>query len=137
MKSVERLTSKETYALTVFIVDDSPLIVGRLTGLINDLDNVAVIGDAGNIPLAIKLIEAQRPDAVILDIHLEHDAPYATGIDLLTTLRKMYPAMIIMMVTNLSEPQYQHKCTELGADYFFDKSTDFDEVLETIKSIAK
>jgi len=129
-------SDRKTDALKVFIVDDSPIIVERLTSQLSDLKKVIVSGHANNIPSALNLIETHKPDAVLLDIHLESDAPEATGIDLLATLRKKYPVMLIMMVTNLPEPQYRDKCTDLGADFFFDKSADMDELIATVQSIA-
>ncbi|MES2621506.1 MAG: response regulator transcription factor [Bacteroidota bacterium] len=123
-------------ALNVFIVDDSPIIVERLTSQLSDLKKVIVSGHANTISSALNLIETHKPDAVLLDIHLENDAPAATGIDLLAMLRKKYPVMLIMMVTNMPEPQYRDKCAELGADFFFDKTSDMDELMETVQSIA-
>jgi DNA-binding NarL/FixJ family response regulator len=36
------------------------------------------------------------------------------------------------MLTNYPYPQYRKKCIEAGADYFFDKSTEFDRIIDTI-----
>jgi hypothetical protein len=41
------------------------------------------------------------------------------------------------MLTNYPYPQYRKKCMELGADYFFKKSTEFENVMETLKQLIQ
>jgi DNA-binding NarL/FixJ family response regulator len=100
------------------------------------MEHVSVIGNAETIMSALDLIEQEVPDVVILDIQLKADAP-ANGIHLLVILRERYPAMKVIMLTNMTAPQYRTTCMELGADYFFDKSNDFDKINEAITQIAK
>ena len=33
--------------------------------------------------------------------------------------------------------QYKNKCFELGADYFFSKASEFDEVFKLVEKLAK
>lgn len=101
----------------------------------NDLDNVTFLGNAFNISSALYLIDQHTPDVVILDIHLKDDMPGRNGIDLLITLRKKYRDMKIMMLTNLTAPQYRKICIACGADYFFDKSNDFDRMQDALRDI--
>jgi DNA-binding NarL/FixJ family response regulator len=119
----------------IFIVDDATMVVNRLKLMLSELKYVSVEGHASNISGALVAIKEKQPDAVLLDIHLKDDAPDASGIDLLITLRKEYPSLIIMMLTNHANHHYMNKCMELGADYFFDKSNDFDRISETVKKI--
>lgn len=127
--------SSEQIQNKIFIVDDSPVVVARLSQLINEIDEVVVVGYACSISAALLSIQQVKPDAVILDIHLKEDAPDANGIDLLIMLRKSYPDLLIIMLTNVNVPQYIERCMESGADYFFDKSNDFDKIPETLKGI--
>lgn len=119
----------------IFIVDDAMMVVNRLQLMLSELKYVSIEGHASNISGALVAIKEKQPDAVLLDIHLKDDAPDASGIDLLITLRKAYPSLIIMMLTNHANPHYIKKCMDLGADYFFDKSNDFDKITETVKKI--
>lgn len=122
--------------LKVITVDDSPLIAERVKLLLSDLECVEFLGNAGNIVSAIELVKRKNPDVAVLDIHLGN-IPSANGINLLKTLRKDYPNMIIIMLTNLSDPQYRTTCLNLGANYFFDKTNDFEKVPETLKLIQQ
>jgi DNA-binding NarL/FixJ family response regulator len=59
--------------LRVAVVDDHELfrrgVVAELGG-----DDIAVVGEAGDLESAVALIEAERPDVVLLDVHLGADS---------------------------------------------------------------
>ncbi len=122
-------------SLKVITVDDSPVIAARLKLMISEISQVYYVGNACKISQAREWAEEHQPDFTILYIHLVDDLPHATGINLLAELRGKYPRMIIIMFTNLSEPQYRHACLSLGADYFMDKSSDFEKIPEVIEKL--
>lgn len=122
--------------LKVVTVDDSPLIAERLEILLSDLKDIQFVGNARNIASALRLIDDQKPNVVMLDIHLEDDLPLGNGMSLIPPLRKSYPDMSIIMLTNLTGEYYRAKCLAMGADYFFDKSNDFNKIPETLKQIS-
>ena len=41
----------------------------------------------------------------------------------------------VIMFTNYPYPQYRRKCMDLGADFFLDKSTDFEKLTEVLKQL--
>jgi DNA-binding NarL/FixJ family response regulator len=126
---------KFSSVLKIITVDDSSIVTERLQSLFSELDYVAFMGNARSIGDALHLIEYHRPDVVILDIHLEGEVPGANGITLLTRIKRIYPNMYIVMLTNMAIPQYRSVCMALGADYFLDKSHDFELIPETLKKI--
>lgn len=119
--------------MKVFIADDSPILRERLHFMLSELPGIKVIGQAGNIPEAIQSIQALHPDAVILDICM----PGGSGIDVLKNIKKSDNAPVMIMLTNYSDPQYRKKCMALGAEYFFDKSTEFKEAGKVCEQLAK
>lgn len=121
--------------LKVVTVENSLLVAERVQSMLNDLANVRFMGNARSVPEALRLISRKNPDVVILDIHLGEDHPNANGIHLLATLRRKYQRMKLIMLTNLTDPQYRSTCISLGADYFFDKSNDFDKVPEALRNM--
>lgn len=121
--------------LKILTVDDSPVIARRLAGLLTDIENVQVLGNADRIMTALDMIDREVPDVAILDIHLKEDAP-ANGIHLLIILREKYPSMKIIMLTNMTAPQYRSTCMSIGADYFLDKSNDFEKINDVLLTIC-
>ena len=65
--------------MRVFIVDDSSVIVERLTLLLEDIPGVELVGHAADVPQAIQGLLETTPDALVLDLHL----PGGTGLDVL------------------------------------------------------
>jgi DNA-binding NarL/FixJ family response regulator len=130
------MTERKSLTLRIVTVDDSPLIAQRLRTLLNDVREVEFLGNAETIQSALEFIEEKKPHVVFLDINLAHDKP-RNGIDLLNALRKTYPVMKIIMLTNLSDSRYRDMCRSFGADHFFDKSEDFDRIPEMLADIRR
>jgi len=121
--------------MKVVIVDDSPLIVSRIRQQLSSMPAIEIAGIATNISSAIQVVECSQPDVVILDIYLKDDAPSSSGITLLAMLRQSYEHLHIIMLTNLSDEPYHNKCLELGANFFLDKSSDFERIPELLLQI--
>ncbi len=122
--------------IKVVTVDDSPIITQRIKSILSEMDNIEFLGSASNAVSAMSLIQRQTPNVVILDINLDENNSQFNGIDLLIALRNRYPQMKIIMLTNLSAPQYRMRCIAFGANYFFDKSNDFYKLPEVLNEIA-
>ena len=123
--------------LKILIVEDSPYIAARIRVLLSDEANHDFVGIARTVSRAMTMVSEKAPDVVILDIHLEPDGTGYNGIDMLKTLRMQFPDIVVMMLTNFSELQYRHKCMQLGAQYFFDKSNEYDKIPDTLKLLRQ
>jgi YesN/AraC family two-component response regulator len=119
--------------LKVFIADDSSFINDRLPGLLAEISGVEVIGKARDGDEALNSIVKLDPDVVILDIRM----PGKNGIEVLAELKKGNPKLKVIILTNYPYPQYKQKCTELGAEYFFEKSNDFEKLFNVLKEMSK
>ena|ERR1700744_3000123 len=116
---------------SILIVDDSLIITERLQTMLRGLDNIGAIACAGDYSLALQLLMDGRFDIVLLDINL----PGKSGIDLLRHIKGIYPQTIVIMLTNQSGRYYRDICKRWGADYFMDKSTEFEDVPVIISSL--
>ncbi len=110
--------------LKVLIADDSDVLRARLINLLSDNPSLGIIGEARDGIGAIVLIEKYRPDVVILDIRM----PRENGFDVLKQIKEHKPAPIVIMLTNYPYKQYRERCQRDGADYFFDKATEFEKI---------
>jgi len=116
-------------AKTVFIVDDSTVVRERLAQMISGLPGVDLVGQADIAFEAIDGLRRLRPTCAVLDISM----PGGSGIHVLETIKREQPALSVIMLTNFAQDQYRQKCLQLGADYFFDKTTEFEKVLEVLR----
>lgn len=117
--------------LTVFIADDSALIRERLPGMLAEITGVEVMGQAADGIEAINSVRELKPDVVVLDIRM----PGKNGMEVLQELKEFEPAPCVIILTNYPYPQYRKKCLAMGADYFLDKSADFDGLFTVIKQL--
>jgi DNA-binding NarL/FixJ family response regulator len=121
--------------MKVFIVEDSPAVLERLAEMVMDIDGMELVGDAGTYGAAVSGIIAARPDVAILDIKLADDT--GSGIDVLSGVKPRLPGLKAIVLSNYATPQHIKASTEAGADFFLDKSVDFEritEILEQLKS---
>jgi DNA-binding NarL/FixJ family response regulator len=119
--------------MNVFIVDDSTIVRKKLAAMLSDIAGVHCIGEARNAVEAIHTIPELKPNAVILDIRLGD----GNGMDVLEQVKKRTPAPIVIMLTNYPYPQYRERCLALGADYFFDKVTEIEQVCEVFNRLSR
>lgn len=120
--------------MKVFLVDDSPIVLEKLTAMLSGIDGLECIGHAKKALDAIRSIVEMKPDVVILDIRL-NGGP--NGMDVLAQIKKENPPPVVIMLTNYPYPQYREKCMALGADFFFDKVTDIEKLYETFNQLMK
>lgn len=117
--------------LRVFIADDSRLVMERLLALLATVEEVQIVGAARTGNAAIRGIHHLSPDLVILDLQM----PGGSGLDVLKIIKRATVPPVVMMLTNAVYPQYRAECQQRGADYFFDKSQDFEQVIETCRQL--
>lgn len=96
--------------MKVFIADDSAIMRERLIGMLSELPEIEIIGQAEDGLEATNLIEKLNPDVVILDIHM----PGGSGIEVLRNIKKNEPVPLVIILTSYSYPQYRKKCMDLG-----------------------
>jgi len=121
--------------MKIFVVEDSAAVRERLIEMIREIADIEVVGEAGTYDAAVSGILNTRPDVAVLDIKLADDG--GSGIDVLAQVRKRLPAMKAIMLSNYATPQHMKASADAGAEYFLDKSADFEritEILEQIKS---
>lgn len=119
--------------MNILIVDDSVLIVEKLTGILREAISGVSIINAGTYAGATLLLNELVVDLAMLDINL----PDKSGIELLRLVKKEYSKMKVVMVSNNASEQYRNICLRLGANYFFDKSRDFESIPAIVISILQ
>lgn len=117
--------------MRLLIVDDSDLIAQRLKEILQDLEKLEIIDIAPNGYEGIEKYWRYKPDLVILDIRL----PILNGIEVLQKIRKAKNRTRIIILTNYNNSYFKEACISEGADYFLDKSTEFEKVYEIINEM--
>jgi DNA-binding NarL/FixJ family response regulator len=126
----------ESPAMRVFLVEDSPAVCERLQTMLAGIEGTRAVGAAATAQDAIEGIFAAAPDVVVLDLRLAE----GSGLDVLRALRAAGPAgeaIAVYMLSNFAEAPYRRLAERLGAQGFFDKSTEFERVRDVLSAHAR
>jgi len=115
----------------VFIAEGSALIRERLAALISEFETFELVGQAGSADEAIEAGGRLRPDIVLMDIRL----PGGNGLEVLEAIKRDNAAPVIIMLTAFPYPQHWRKCVEAGAEYLFDKITEFECIVDVLERL--
>jgi DNA-binding NarL/FixJ family response regulator len=115
----------------VLIVDDHPLVRLALADLVNREPDLVCCGEAGTPDEALKAMAERRPDAVVLDLRLKH----ADGLDLIKTLQAQFPAVPLLVVSQLDESLYAGRALRSGARGYLMKEQAITEVLNGLRTV--
>ena len=119
--------------MRILLADDSVVIRYRLMSLLSDLPGVEVVGLAATGAEAVARFEHLHPDLTVLDIRM----PGGGGIEALSRIKAQDPSAAVIVLTNYPEEQYRRQCLEAGAEFFLDKSTEFERLPEAIEQIRQ
>jgi len=119
--------------MKVLIVDDSPIVRERLVDLLSELTGVELVGQAEDGMQGFEQVVKLKPDVAIVDVRM----PRRTGLDLLRYVSKNPDAPRVIILTNYPTPENREKCFDLGADFFFDKSSEIEKVVDVLKDLQQ
>jgi DNA-binding NarL/FixJ family response regulator len=118
--------------MKVLIADDSEIVRERLAYLLGDVGGIEIVGQAEDAVEGKNQAEALRPDVAILDVRM----PRGSGVDVLRTLKRDNPAATVIILTNFIDPEARQLCMAQGADYFFDKSIEFEQAVAVLRGLS-
>ena len=118
--------------MKVFIAESSKIGLRRLLMQLGEIREFEFVGYAVTASSAVVSIDAIKPDIVILDLELKE----SSGLEVLKTVKRQTPGIVFIILTNSAVEQYRSHCKELGAEYFFDRSTEFHKIPDVLKTIS-
>ena len=119
--------------LRVFLVEDSPHVRDLLLDFLHVPGQVEITGYADNEIESVAAILADPVDAVIVDLKLRE----GSGMAVIEKIRsaKLSPQPKIIVFTNHPFPEIRRRAMQLGADFFFDKSAEYDSVRAALQGL--
>jgi two-component system response regulator DevR len=117
--------------LNILITDQSPLVAPRIKELLSDYSSSVITGEARTDGETLLMLELTNIDIVILDVHL----PMRMGLTLLHEIKTRHPHIKVIVFSNYAKPLFKNYCLGLGADYFYEKATEFEMIPATINHL--
>ena len=118
--------------IRVFLVDDHFVVCEGLRRMLEQEDMLSVVGDAESGEEALERLGDAEADVVLLDARM-------TGMDGIETLRKIkesHPQLKVIMLTSYGD-EFLTPAVEAGADGFFLKRGNRDEIVKGIREVVK
>jgi two-component system response regulator DevR len=98
--------------LTVFLVDDHEAVRRAVAELLDEEEDLRVVGEAGSVAEALTRIPVLEPDIAVLDLRL----PDGNGIELCRELRSRMPHLACVMLTSCADQQAIREATLAGVE---------------------
>ena len=115
------------------IAEDHTIVRWALREALSKADDIEVVGEAGTAAETLEMIKRERPDVLILDISL----PDRSGFDVLTEMRPMDTAPLVVVLTWHTELSYAARAIAAGAHGYVNKAVEPDELLAAIRAVSR
>ena len=119
--------------IRTLIADDHALVRAGIRALVEKIQDVTVVAEAGKGSEALKLISELRPDLVLLDITM----PDGSGFDVLQHVSKNFAEIRVIVLTVHEAGEYAIRALREGAAGFLPKSAASTELEQAIHTVLK
>ena len=114
--------------IQLLVVDDHNLFRRGLTALLSQDGRFEVIDQAGDVGEALRALQRQVPDLILLDNHL----PGVRGVDGIAALKEAAPEARILMLTVSENENDLAAALQAGADGYLLKTVESDHLCDLI-----
>ena len=119
--------------IRVLIADDHALVRAGIRALVERIDNVVVVGEAGKGSEALELVRQLGPDLILLDITM----PDGNGFEVLDQVTKLYPEIKVIVLTVHEAGEYALRAVREGAAGYLPKSAASIELEQAIQTVIR
>ena len=119
--------------LRLLVADDQAVVRLGFTALLNSVDDMSVVGVAGDGREAVRLAQQLRPDVVLMDIRM----PVMGGIDATRLLREAPDPPRVLVLTTFDLDDYVYDALRAGASGFLLKDATPEEILSAVRVIGR
>jgi DNA-binding NarL/FixJ family response regulator len=118
--------------ISVYLVDDHPLVREGLKALFQSTDDINVTGEAGSFEESLPALKKQLPIILLLDIRL----PGKSGIEACSILKQEFPQLKVIFLTSYLDTKMAAQALQAGADGYLLKEIQSDQLCESIRQVA-
>ena len=119
--------------IRVLIADDHALVRAGIRALVEKIEGVVVVGEAGRGSEAMELVRDFRPNLMLLDITM----PDGGGFEVLDQVTKKFPEIRVIVLTVHEAGEYAIRALREGAAGFLPKSAASTELEQAIQTVVR
>jgi DNA-binding NarL/FixJ family response regulator len=125
------LSNSEEENIRVAVVDDQRLFTKGLSGLVDMLDGVEVVGVAFDGEEAVALCRKEEPDVVLMDISM----PRMDGISATRKIKDLLPQTAVVILTGHEEDEHVFEGIKAGAQGYLLKDSELEDLSRAIRTV--
>jgi RNA polymerase sigma factor (sigma-70 family) len=117
--------------LRVVIADDHTVVRQGIRGVLEDVEGLRVVGEAGDGEEALALVRELDPDVVVLDVNM----PGRSGLEVAGELRDEGAATRVLILSMHDDPEYVLQAVRAGADGYVLKDVAPSELRDAVRAV--
>jgi len=117
--------------ISVFIVDDHPVVIEGIHSLLQNEKDIAWMGHAMNASSCLGFFVSNTADVVLMDISM----PGMDGVELCAVMKEKYPGIMILGLSTFNQGLYIKKMVENGASGYILKNSSKEELIKAIHAV--
>lgn len=119
--------------IKVILVDDHAVLRTGLRSLLEEQDDMVVVGEADRADDVLELIEADTPQIVVMDLGM----PGMSAFDAIQQITRTQPAVKVIVLSMHKGREIVTRALEVGADGYVPKSTVHTDLLRAIRAVSR
>ena len=118
--------------IKILLVEDHTILRKGIQSLLEEEQGIEVIGEAEDGIAAMKSVEKDQPDIVLLDISL----PYLNGLEITRKITKHYPKIKVLILTMHKSDEYAFELLSAGAKGYIIKQAAPNQLISAIREVS-
>jgi two-component system invasion response regulator UvrY len=119
--------------IRVFLVDDHELVRTGIRRILDEVQDICVVGEAADGDSALKEIRRLEPDVVLMDLNM----PGMGGIETTRRLMRILPGAKVIALTVLDEHPFPAHVNEAGALGYLTKGCPAEEMVNAVRTVSQ
>ena len=118
--------------MKILICDDHKIVRDGLIQILQQLEDVTVIREAGDGNEALAILKEEICEVVLLDITL----PDLNGLEVLKKIKSKWPSTNVLMLSMHPQEQYAIRALKFGASGYLTKDTASEELILAVRRVS-
>ena len=117
--------------LKIYLADDHQILLDGLISFFREIGGIEVVGSANDGSTLLRDVYKKQPDIILLDLNM----PKLDGMKTLERLRKEYPQIKVIVLSNYHQSQFIKEARDHGASGYVLKNGSKEELLDAIDAV--